>query len=365
MYRKGNVPRRGEETELFAHSYTRKGFFGPYATLYKTRNPGEPTRRDRALSPLAIDLNETRPSDMDRADGRPMRLFANDELTVHVSRRREAMPYCWRNADGDELYFIHQGPARFETELGALEAVIGDFVYLPRNVVYRVIPRTEDALHLILETQTWLEPADRYHRDHGETTSGLDLSLIEVPEPEDNEGPPRSEYEVRVKIEDQIYSSTFDYDPVGVTVGWSGDPVVFKLNVWDVPSASLPSTPPTAAVFIADGMGCVVTAHSPLMQAGGRRGGPPAHTNDYDELWFLHTAGSSRERAGQVGKLRWEPQGDTQPGFRRPSGDAPRGAPDHSAPHMQVNIDVRHRLHVCQEAEAYAEELRRPAAARA
>jgi hypothetical protein len=32
---------------------------------------------------------------------------------------------------------------------------------------------------------------------------------------------------------------------------------------------------------------------------------------------------------------------------------------------MQVNFDVRQRLHVCQEAEAYAEEVRRPATARA
>jgi hypothetical protein len=66
-------------------------------------------------------------------------------------------------------------------------------------------------------------------------------------------------------------------------------------------------------------MGCMVTARSPLRLVGDRDGGPPAHTNDYDERWFLHTAESSWERAGQVGKLRSEPQGDTQPGFRRPS----------------------------------------------
>jgi homogentisate 1,2-dioxygenase len=329
--------------------------------MYKTRNPGEPIQRDRALSPLSIDLNQTRPSDMDRADGRAMPLFTNGDVTVHVSRRREAMPFCCRNVDGDELYFIHQGPARFETELGVLEAVPGDFVYLPRNIVFRVIPRTDDAVHLILETQSWLEPADRYHRDHGETNAGLDLSLIEVPEPQENEGPPRSEYPVRIKVDGQLYSSSFDYDPAGVTAGWSGDPVVFKLNVWDVPSASLPSTPPTSAVFITDGMGCVVTVHSPM--AGGPGGGPPAHTNDYDELWFLHAAGSSLERADRLGKLRWEPQGDTQPGFRRPTGGAPRGAPDHQTPFMNVNFDVRHRLHVCQDAEAYAEEIRPAAAA--
>jgi hypothetical protein len=45
--------------------------------------------------------------------------------------------------------------------------------------------------------------------------------------------------------------------------------------------------------------------------------------------------------------------------------DGPRGAPDRPAPQMQVNFDVRQRLHVCREAEANAEEVRRPATARA
>src|SRR5262249_737400 len=129
-------------------------------------------------------------------------------------------------------------------------------------------------------------------------------------------------------------------------------------------SAHLPSTPPTSAVFIADGMGCVVTVHSPMMLVGGRGGGPPAHTNDYDELWFLHSAGSSLERAGQLGKLRWEPHGDTQPRFRRRYAKGAPGGADRQTPWLNVNIDVRHRLHVCQEAEAYTEELRRAVAAR-
>ena len=40
MFKKGNVPGRNADSELTVHSVTRKGFFGPYATIYKTRNPG-------------------------------------------------------------------------------------------------------------------------------------------------------------------------------------------------------------------------------------------------------------------------------------------------------------------------------------
>jgi homogentisate 1,2-dioxygenase len=361
MYQKGNVPRRGEQSELYNHMYTRKGFFGPYATLYKTRNPGEPIRRDKGLGPCAIDLDQTRPSDLERPDGLPMALFSNGDVTVSVSRRREAMPFCWRNVDGDELFFLHRGAARFETELGALNAETGDFVYLPRNIVYRVIPQSDDAVHIVVETQSWLEPADRYHREHGETSSGLDMSQIVVPEPGDNVGPPRSEYEVRVKIEGEVYSAFFDYDPVGVTAGWSGDPIVFKLSAWDCPCAYIPSTPPTGSVFISDGMGCIVGVRGSIHSARGD-GGPPPHTNDYDELWFLHST-ESPERARQLGHLRWEPQGDTQPGARRSSGNGPRPGPDGKS--LNLNIDVRNRLRLTREAQAYVADLRPAVAATA
>lgn len=353
MFRKGHVPRRGEQTELCVHAWTRKGFFGTYANLYKTRNPGEPIRWDKGLGPCALDPTRARPDDGERPDGGPAPLLTNGDVTLSLSRRAAPMPFCWRNADADELYFIHRGPARFETEMGSLTAEPGDLVYLPRNMVYRVTPAAEDSIHLILETQGFLEPADRYHREHGETSSGLDLSLIEVPEPGESTGPRRDEYEVRTRVGGEIYSAFFDYDPVGVTVGWSGDPIVFKLSAWDVPSARLPSTPPTAAVFLTDDWGCVVTVHTPMPMPGSAVSGPPAHTNDYDEIWFLHSTGSP-ERAARFGLIRWEPQGVTQPGARRSRGDAVRWEPDPKA--LNLNIDVRHRLRLTGEAQAYVVE---------
>lgn len=354
MYRKGNVPKRREDSELYVHSFTRNGFFGPYANLFKTRNPGEPIRWDKRLGPCAIPLDMTQPTDLTSAEGSPLPLFQSQDVTISVSRRRDPMPFCWRNADADELFFVHAGVARFETELGILTAEPGDFVYLPRNMVYRVIPETTETYHVILETAGLLEPADRYHRDHGETSSGLDLSLIVVPEPGDVAGAHRVEHEVRTKVDGEIYSAFFDYDPVAVTVGWSGDPVVFKLSAWDVPSASLPSTPPAASVFMTEDRDCVVTVHTPS-RGTGAGGGPPAHSNDYDELWFLHST-SDATRNGRLGVLRWDPQGVTQPGFRRASGEGAR--PASPGRNLNLNIDVRRRLKLTKAAEAYVDQAR-------
>jgi homogentisate 1,2-dioxygenase len=357
MYRIGNVPRKPQDSELFQHMWTRKGFFGAYANLYKTQSPGEPVRWDPRLGPASIDVARAHPTDLVDPDGGPLPLLENGDICVSVSRRREPMPFCWRNVDADELYFIHRGRARFETEFGLLDAEPGDFVCLPRNTVYRVVPQSDDTLHLILESQSMLDTADRYHREHGETSMGLDLSLIGVPEPGPTSALDQSEYEVRLKVDGEVYSMFFDYDPVGVTAGWAGDPIVFKLSGWEVPAARLPSTPPTAAIFMTDASEAVVTVHTPppggLLATHG--GGPPAHTNDYDELWFLHVPASAPVGPA-VGQLRWDPQGLTQAGARRrgsANGQPPRPM---DVPALNVNVDVRKRLHLTPAAEALVRE---------
>jgi homogentisate 1,2-dioxygenase len=357
MYRIGNVPRRPEDSELFQHMWTRKGFFGAYANLYKTQSPGEPVRWDPRLGPASLDVAQAHPSDLDDARGQPLPLLTNGDITVSVSRRRETMPFCWRNVDADELYFIHRGRARFESEFGVLDAEPGDFVFLPRNAVYRVVPRSSDTVHLILETQSMLETADRYHREHGETSLGLDLSLIGVPEPGTTSAKDQSEYEVCLKVDGELYSMFYDYDPVGVTAGWAGDPIVFKLSGWDVPAARLPSTPPTAAIFMSDGSEAVVTVHTP--PRGGllttRGGGPPAHTNDYDELWFLH-APENAAGGPTMGQLRWDPQGLTQAGARRRNSENGMVGRPPDVPVLNVNVDVRKRLRLTPEAVALMRE---------
>jgi homogentisate 1,2-dioxygenase len=361
MFRRGAVPAQGEHGDFDVHWWTRRGFFGSYAVLYKTRNPGDALRWEEGLGPAAVDTAKLRPSDMDGPDGLPLPVITNGDITILVSRRVTPMPSCWRNADADELYFIDRGRCRFETEFGRLQAQPGDLVFLPRNVVYRTVPLTADTLHVILETRPFLESADAYHRQHGEAAHGLNMSAIEVPEPWENPDRGQARYEVRTRVEGRVLTSIFDFDPVGVTAGWAGDPIVFKLSAWDVPCANLPSSPPTAAVFMTDDKEAMVTVHTPMRGPGGG-GGPPAHTNDYDEVWFQHSPDGVGD--GRAGLLRWDPQGATQPGGRAPHrpGELPPGA---GSRRLNLNVDVRKRLHFTADVRPFVVEERAAALATA
>jgi homogentisate 1,2-dioxygenase len=349
LIQKGKTVREALQEGALEHSYTRKGFFGTFARIYQTRDLGRPIRADKELGPFGIVLPSLTTEDMRAADGLPMPLVSNGDVTVSVSRRREPMPYCWRNADGDELYFIHRGECRFETLLGHLTAGPADFVYIGRNMVYRMVPITEDNIFLLVETRELLESAEQYHREHGMTNRGVDMSLAVVPEltaPTDQAS--EQEFELRTKVGGKIRSAFFDFDPVGTTLGWIGDPVVFKLNAYDIPAGRSPFTPPTSAVFLTEARDCVVGIRRPVPPLSGDGTGvaaAPAHTNDWDEVWFYHAGNPS------AGTLRWEPQGTTQ--FAPQMG--PPGPPDPNR--LDINVDMKGYAQLSEQARAALESM--------
>jgi len=338
-YQSGYLPKPGaEELEHFEQAYTRKGFFGTFAWLYKTEDPGRVTKADDELLPKHLDLRKLEPPDLREAAGLPVRVLSSEDVALHVTRRSAAMPFCWRNADADELHFVHRGSCRFETEFGALTANAGDFVYLGRNVVYRMLPESDDLLAFILETRELLETAEAFHRARGLINAGIDARAMIAPEIGEIRGAKQSEYEVKTKVCGRIHSAYFDYDPVGVTVGWAGDPIVFKMSAWAVPVARSPFPPPSSAAFLTpEGEDCVVG----VRRAAIGRVGAPGHSNDWDELWFLHSA--TREGvADHTGLLRWDPQGISQTGSRYTHPKDLSTPPDMQ--HLNINIDVKRRL---------------------
>ena len=75
-----------------------------------------------------------------------MTLLSNGDVAIAISRRRQAMPYCYRNIDGDLLYFVHRGNGVFATEFGPLRCEPGDYVLLPKGTTFRLMPEDAESL---------------------------------------------------------------------------------------------------------------------------------------------------------------------------------------------------------------------------
>lgn len=126
----------------YEEEHGRKGFYGKSAHLYHTHPPTSWIRFEGKLRPHCFDLNLLEPSDLKDAQGEPVTFLGNNDLTLSVSRRSQPMPFYLRNADGDELFFVHRGEGTIETDFGPLDFEKGDYINIPRSVTYRILPRS-------------------------------------------------------------------------------------------------------------------------------------------------------------------------------------------------------------------------------
>mgnify|MGYP000176837885 CR=1 FL=1 len=270
--------------------FGRDGFYGRQAQLYRRNEPtayraaGSLRVRDVASDALA-------PADETDPRGEPLKLFYNSDCAIHLSRRREPMPFFRRNVTGDEAWFIHQGTGLFETEFGPIPFEPGDYVILPKATTYRLVPEGDDFISFIMETRGELTVPDYGMLGRH---APFDPSLIFVPEPQALESEEGREYEVLVKHGETggDYSSLFyPFNPCDVE-GWKGDLFPFRLNLRDwnpILSDSLHLPPTVHQFLIAPG---VMMCHFLPRPAEGKKGAervPCYHRNiDYDEFALFH-----------------------------------------------------------------------------
>jgi homogentisate 1,2-dioxygenase len=157
--------------------------------------------------------------------------------------------------------------------------------------------------------------------------------------------------EVRVLLDGEAHSVVYDFDPCRDVIGWVGDPVVFKMSVWDVPAPGtsrghLP--PPAHAVLWSDDRSFFFNAMAfapwPNTPAPDGSIGAPSHANDYDEVWLTHTSAAAPE-----GHLWLLPRTIPHPGFKRPPGYPPN--PVQPMREMRVNFDTKAALRWTAEAQ--------------
>jgi homogentisate 1,2-dioxygenase len=271
----------------YEEEHGRKGFYGKSAHLYHAHPPTNWIRFEGKLRPHLFDLNRIEPTDLNDPAGMPTAFLGNHDVKLYVSRRSQPMPFYYRNADGDELFFVHRGRGTVETDFGPLDFEPGDYIVLPRAVTYRVIPETTDNFFLITQSHTEFEQPDKGLIGHHAL---YDPGVIVIPEPKPNLGDDR-EWEVRIKVEDEISKVFYPFNPIDV-VGWKGDLTVWKLNMRDIrPIMSHRAhLPPSAhTTFVTDGAVVCSFLPRPLEQDPEALRVPFFHRNtDYDEFIFYH-----------------------------------------------------------------------------
>jgi homogentisate 1,2-dioxygenase len=312
--------------------YARNGFFGRYAHFYREHAPVGWTRIEGPLRPHLYDLSSAAPGDR-------VPVLANADCTISTTALHEPMPYFFRNADADELLFVHAGAGRLETDFGPLAYEPGDYLVIPRGTTYRLAPTGETRL-LVVATAGELAVPDRGMLGQHAL---FDPAVMRVPSPEASTlaGP---EWKVVIQRQGQLTSVYYPHCPLDV-VGWKGTLAVWQLNVRDIRpvSADRYHLPPSAhTTFVAPNVAICTFAPRPLENGDPRAMKVPFyHSNiDFDEVLFYHSGEFFSRGMVRPGMLTFHPQGIHH-------GPQRRDNPGARTEEVAVMIDTRRPLDAC------------------
>ena len=314
LNRKGKVPNQahvGIPEGLCEEEHGREGFTGPVSHLYRSHPPTGWVKIDGPLKPRAFACPQVLIATPGPITAQPVLMMQSQDVSLYLSFPAETMAHFVRNADGDEVYFIHQGTGRFETDYGILAYEPGDYVVIPKGTTYRIHVDAGPSLFLLVETPEQIAVPDRGPLgQHALFDKGVlvapELSTMEPPESEGHE------WEVHIKRQGESTRVVYPFYPMDV-VGWKGDLWVAKLNVRDFRPVTSPRyhLPPSVHETFRAG-NCLIStfAPRPLENDPEALRVPFYHRNiDYDEVLFYHQ-GDFFSRAGiQPGMLTLHPQG--------------------------------------------------------
>jgi homogentisate 1,2-dioxygenase len=314
---------RQPDGSLYAEElFGAEGFSGCFSLLYHTHPP---TRVSKIARHSSLPVEEwhqsvhrhhhlkTQPLKPggDPISGRRV-LFFNNDVAIGVSRPTEPMAYFYRNAECDELYFVHEGSGVFETIFGNLPYYAGDYVNLPRGTTYRIVSEKGETRLLVVEAHGSIETPRRYRNEFGQLLEHAPFSQRDFRLPQElPQHEERGEYEVRIKIDHALMSYFFDYHPLDL-VGWDGYlyPSIFNISDFEPITGRVHQPPPVHQTF--QGPNFVVCSFCPRKLDYHPLSVPVPynHSNIDSEEVIYYVDGNFSSRKGiEIGSFTLHPRG--------------------------------------------------------
>ena len=161
------------------------------------------------------------------------------------------MDYFFRNGEGDEVIFVHEGRGTLETIFGDVPYKDGDYVVIPRGTTYRFVPRGRPALPRLRDAGADRDPR-RYRNQYGQILEGAPYYHRDIHPPDrartrDRE---RGEFLVKVRVRGGYQDYVLDYHPFDV-VGWDGFlyPWTFSIHDFEPITGRIHQPPPSHQTF--------------------------------------------------------------------------------------------------------------------
>lgn len=268
---------RKEDGGLYSEQlFSTEGFSSNYSLLYHIHPPTliidakEPTdvkpkiATENILKHRSFQGFNITPEDDYLKSRKP--ILVNDDCHISLASPRDSMTdYFYKNADADEVIFVHEGSGILYSLYGELSFGYGDYIVLPRGTIYRIHFDTPENRLLIIESFGPIRFPHRYVSKSGQLLENSPYCERDIRTPKNlNPIDETGEFLIRVKKKGLLYPITYGTHPFDV-VGWDGCeyPYIFSIHNFEPITGRVHQPPPVHQTF--DGKDFVICSFVPRL----------------------------------------------------------------------------------------------------
>lgn len=194
------------------------------------------------------------PPKKDYLESRVPVLVNGDCHIVLAAPQESTTDYFYKNADADEVIFIHEGKGTLRTLLGNIDFEYGDYLVVPRGMIYQMDFKSEKNRLFIVESYRPIYTPKRYRNwfgQHLEHSPFCERDLRPPTELETHDE--KGDFLVKVKKEGMLHQYIYASHPFDV-VGWDGYnfPYAFSIHDFEPITGRVHQPPPVHQTFETD-----------------------------------------------------------------------------------------------------------------
>jgi len=271
-YSLGNIPSkrhtqfRKPDGSLYSEQlFSTEGFSNDYSLLYHCNPPtciiktDEPFSvqpkvvEEKMLKPRSFEGFNIKPED-DFLKSRKAVLVNNDCHIVLSSPRKSMEDYFYKNADADEMIFVHEGTGTLLTQYGELKFGYGDYLIIPRGSIYQIKFDTADNRLFIVESFSPIRFPRTYLTKAGQLMEHSPFCERDIRTPQNlTTTDQKGDFLIMNKKKGMMYPIHYAFHPFDV-VGWDGCcyPYAFSIHNFEPITGRVHLPPPIHQNFEAN-----------------------------------------------------------------------------------------------------------------
>jgi homogentisate 1,2-dioxygenase len=240
-------------TEGFSDDYSLLYHCHPPTIIVKTDDPVDVSPKvaeEKMLKHRSFEGFHIAP-EKDYLQSRKPVLVNNDCHIVLAAPQESMKDYFYKNADGDEVIFVHEGSGQLKTQYGSLPFAYGDYLVVPRGTIYQIEFATENNRLFIVESFTPIRFPKRYMSRFGQLMEHSPYCERDVRPPQDLQTHDEAgDFLIKTKKQGQLYGIHYGHHPFDV-VGWDGCcyPYAFSIHDFEPITGRVHQPPPVHQTF--------------------------------------------------------------------------------------------------------------------